>query len=162
MSAEIQHMIDNALDDSIEHHGIKGMKWGVRRDSTGWIGPAGSPSRKKSQALIGPAGSPSRKSSSKKSRRSSSTKEMTNAELRAQIERLQLEKQYRQLVLEMSPQKHAAARKAIKQAVVNGATQALTETVKAGGTKYVSKPVFNKIDEMAKAQVYKQFIKRKG
>ena len=87
---------------------------------------------------------------------------MTNAELREQIERLQMEKQYRQLTSEMTPQKHAAIRKAINQAILNGASQALTETVKAGGTKYISKPVFNKIDAMMKSQANKKVKKSKG
>lgn len=152
MSVEIQHMIDDVLDDSIEHHGVKGMKWGVRRNSTGWVGPSGLPSRKKIQW---------HKQASVESK-SKSTKNMTNSELREQIERLQMEKQYRQLTSEMTPQKHAAVRKAINQAILNGASQALTETVKAGGTKYISKPVFNKIDAMMKAQANKQVKKSKG
>lgn len=157
MSVEIQHMIDNALDDKIEHHGVKGMKWGVRRNRTGWIGPAGSPSRAKSQGHKQASVESKSKSSS-----SRSTKKMTNAELREQIERLQMEKQYRQLTSEMTPQKHAAIRKAINQAILNGASQALTETVKAGGTKYISKPVFNKIDAMMKSQANKKVKKSKG
>lgn len=152
MSVEIQHMIDDVLDDSIEHHGVKGMKWGVRRNNTGWVGPSGLPSRKKIQG---------HKQASVESK-SKSTKNMTNSELREQIERLQMEKQYRQLTSEMTPQKHAAVRKAINQAILNGASQALTETVKAGGTKYISKPVFNKIDAMMKAQANKQVKKSKG
>lgn len=157
MSVEIQHMIDDVLDDSIEHHGVKGMKWGVRRNSTGWVGPSGLPSRKKSQGHKQASVESKSKSSS-----SRPTKNMTNSELREQIERLQMEKQYRQLTSEMTPQKHAAVRKAINQAILNGASQALTETVKAGGTKYISKPVFNKIDAMMKAQANKQVKKSKG
>lgn len=152
MSVETQHMIDDVLDDSIEHHGVKGMKWGVRRNNTGWVGPSGLPSRKKIQG---------HKQASVESK-SKSTKNMTNSELREQIERLQMEKQYRQLTSEMTPRKHAAVRKAINQAILNGASQALTETVKAGGTKYISKPVFNKIDAMMKAQANKQVKKSKG
>ena len=157
MSIEIQHMIDDALDDSIEHHGVKGMRWGVRRTRTGGLGPAGSPSRTKIQGHKQASLESKSKSSS-----SRSVKKMTNAELREQIERLQMEKQYRQLTSEMTPQKHAAVRKAINQAILNGASQALTETVKAGGTKYISKPVFNKIDAMMKAQANKQVKKSKG
>ena len=157
MSVEIQHMIDDALDDSIEHHGVKGMKWGVRRNRTGWIGPAGSPNRAKSQGH-----KQASVESKSKSGSSRSTKKMTNAELREQIERLQMEKQYRQLTSEMTPRKHAAIRKAINQAILNGASQALTETVKAGGTKYISKPVFNKIDAMMKSQANKKVKKSKG
>lgn len=161
MSVEIQHMIDDVLDDSIEHHGVKGMKWGVRRNNTGWVGPSGLPSQKKSQGHK-QISVESKSKSTKKSSSSRSTKNMTNSELREQIERLQMEKQYRQLISEMTPQKHAAVRKAINQAILNGASQALTETVKAGGTKYISKPVFNKIDAMMKAQANKQVKKSKG
>lgn len=68
------------MDKILTHHGIKGMKWGVRRyqNKDGSLTPAG------------------------KKRYSDDTnsviKNMTDAELRDRINRLQLEKQYKSLL----------------------------------------------------------------
>jgi len=56
-------------DDSFAHYGIKGMRWGVRRDQ-----PAG------------------------KAKTSKEASEMSDADLQARVQRLNLEKQYVSLV----------------------------------------------------------------
>lgn len=80
-SSVSQSDIQNGNDD-LEHFGIIGMKWGVRRD------------RKELNRL---AGRKSKTVESKESRQKS-INEMSDAELRTRLNRLQMEKQYHQLL----------------------------------------------------------------
>lgn len=72
------------MNDYIYHHGIKGMKWGIRR----------------TPEELGHA--PSK-----------SSKDMSDEELRKRVNRLQMEKQYKQLMNELYPDKKARAAKFI-------------------------------------------------
>ncbi len=76
----------NYPPDYLEHHGIKGQKWGIRRfqNKDGTRTPAGK--RRYSEDYT--------KAHSRKS-----VKEMSNQELRDRNNRLQMEQQYRQLRL---------------------------------------------------------------
>lgn len=65
------------MSNELYHHGVKGMRWGVRKSK-------------------GAGSSIKRKKNTKRSREKS-IKKMTDQELRERINRLQLEKQYRQL-----------------------------------------------------------------
>lgn len=72
------------MDDNVmQHHGIKGQKWGVRRfqNADGSLTTAGK----------------QRASESKKRADSKNRGTLTNAQLKAKIERLQMEKQLREL-----------------------------------------------------------------
>lgn len=92
------------LDDFLSHYGIKGMKWGVRRSN-----PSGAPVKievgtapgKRVQTRGGQNHGPSddavRAAVLKRKARSSTTDSLTNAELRAAVERMNLEQQYDRL-----------------------------------------------------------------
>ena len=98
--------------NELYHHGIKGMKWGVRRT------PA-------------QLGHQTKKSST--SQRRAEMKKMSDTELRNRINRIQMEKQYMQLTApDISPGK-----KFVKDVLTNAAKQTVTSYV----AKYMGKGV---------------------
>lgn len=79
-------------EEILEHHGIKGQKWGVRRyqNRDGTRTAAG---KKREQAHF----DDSVHDDYNKAHNSKSVKSMSDAELRTRLNRLQMEKQYKQL-----------------------------------------------------------------
>lgn len=79
--------------DVLAHYGVRGMRWGVRRyqNSDGSLTPAGK-KRYSSDTKDQPAHEDHVKAHSGKS-----VKNMSDAELRTRLNRLQMERQYKQL-----------------------------------------------------------------
>lgn len=89
----------------LTHHGIEGMKWGIRRyrGSDGRIVPGKYIPPAKAAQLRKEGGSTPTTSSSKSTVKTP-VKEMTTAQLKEAVERLNLERQYKQLsAKEISP-----------------------------------------------------------
>lgn len=85
------------MSDLLCHFGIKGMKWGIRRfqNKNGSLTAAGKKRYQKGEQASDEKTPPSSSAS-----RSKSISELSDTELRTRINRLNLEKQYRQLLSE--------------------------------------------------------------
>ena len=88
----------------LQHHGVKGMKWGVRKDKRG-SGRTATRKRKESP--------------------DDKVKKMSDAELRQRLNRIQMERQYKQLTTKET----SAGRKFVTGILVTAATAVATSYV---------------------------------
>ena len=77
--------MSSVADDFLAHYGVKGMRWGYRRQSDGSVKPSGKTPKSEDHAT-------SRALMKKR------PSQMTNAELKKLNERMQLEQNYSQLM----------------------------------------------------------------
>ena len=122
------------MDNHLEHHGIIGMKWGVRRyqNKDGTLTNAG----KTRYSTDGDAGSTAPKASTgkKTDTSSKSVSEMSDEELRARLNRINMEDQYNAAMAKRNPQKDQRVNKLVndlaEQAVRNFAQKGIEKLVK--------------------------------
>lgn len=93
-----------AMQGILSHHGVKGMKWGIRRDRSGSSGPTPVSTKQKGKRLQtkggkghAPTEDATRAAVGRQKAKSSGTHALTNQELREVVNRMNLEQQYSKL-----------------------------------------------------------------
>lgn len=86
------------IDDVISHHGVKGMKWGVRRTSAQLARAAGRGAAKTATKI-----KENREAKKESSNSRSKSKHLSDQELQALVNRLRLEQDLKRLVAETKP-----------------------------------------------------------
>lgn len=111
--------------DELQHWGIKGMKWGIRRyqNKDGSLTPAGKKRYSEEDAS----------EDYTKAHSAKSVKSMSDKELRDRINRLQMEKQYSQL----TKKEKTFGSKLVQDVLVNAAKQTASSYV----SKYMNKGI---------------------
>ena len=127
-------------NNSMAHYGIRGMKWGVRRfqNSDGSYTSAGKNRKQKESVHEDYANAHSKKS----------VKSMSNAELKAHINRLQMEQQYANLTRTTSNGKKVV-QTFIKTAGLVGGVAGAYATYKRVGTQVLQTETGKKVADAA-------------
>ncbi len=130
-------------NDVLFHHGIKGMKWGVRRfqNKDGSRTAAG---KKREKTISADEQERSNRKSEVKNRRI-----MSSDDLRKKIERLKLEKEYKNLTKDDI----APGRKFVSEVLASGAKKAIPVMV-AGTLAYAVKAAMTKEFDIKEAANY--------
>ena len=132
--------MDTELDDFFEHFGVKGMRWGVRRDRSS-VKTASKTPEKTGTGKASTAEKPASKTASAPKSTAAAApakpavKELSDAELRAAIDRLNMEKQYSQLTATpAATRKQNEGKRVVKEILLNVAKQSAQDILKTAAT----------------------------
>ena len=120
------------MDNELYHHGVKGMKWGVRK--TPVRSSSGATRKRKSNTLsLFKKKKTTRKVSSANSSpaQTKSIKDMSDDELRKRIERVRLEQQYQQLNPKTVSRGQRIAKRIMNNVIVPAAEDVGKQVVKS-------------------------------
>lgn len=126
------------MDTHLSHYGVKGMKWGIRRNST-----RSEKSKERKKDALTEQEKESRRNDVKKRRT------LSDSYIKNRIERLKLEKQFKDLTEEdLKP-----GRKLVLDALKSAGTKTLT-TVAAGAAAYAVKAALTRRFDLTEAAGY--------
>lgn len=128
------------MDNELYHHGVKGMKWGVRK--TPVRSSSGNARKRKSNTLsLFKKKKTTRNASVAKSspEQTKSVKDMSDDELRRKIERVRLEQQYQQLNPPTVSRGQKIAKRVMDHVIVPAAEEAGKQIVKSMLTNSANK-----------------------
>ena len=118
------------MDNELYHHGVKGMKWGVRKTP---VRSSSVATRKRKSNALSLFKKTTRNASVAKSSQSQtkSVKDMSDDELRRKIERVRLEQQYQQLNPPTVSRGQKIAKRVMNHVIVPAAEEAGKQIVKS-------------------------------
>ena len=116
--------VDDFLSDHLEHHGVRGMKWGVRK-------PQASSGARQSSKASEPRTRKVQKTRSPSYKKPTKTDLLSNDELRRSNERLRLEKEYNTLISEVKRQNRSKGQKFLQDTVMKVGQDILKDVVKS-------------------------------